>query len=137
MQHICFVAQFSDVFLPSKIMIAGPDGTPYAGGLFEFDCFMPIQYPNKPPLLHLRTTGGGTVRFNPNLYNNGKVSPGQLSLANNNYLHRLQEKSVFRFLVRGPGGTSLITELSPLWTLTKKEDQKSSGLQNRLYFKFW
>ncbi|OSD00825.1 hypothetical protein PYCCODRAFT_1478855 [Trametes coccinea BRFM310] len=56
-----------------KIMIAGPDGTPYAGGLFEFDCFIPLEYPNKPPLMHLRTTGGGTVRFNPNLYSNGKV----------------------------------------------------------------
>ncbi|RDX42971.1 hypothetical protein OH76DRAFT_1410606 [Lentinus brumalis] len=56
-----------------KIMIAGPEGTPYAGGLFEFDCFIPLEYPNKPPLMHLRTTGGGSVRFNPNLYNCGKV----------------------------------------------------------------
>lgn len=56
-----------------KVMIAGPEGTPYAGGLFEFDCFMPLDYPNSPPLFHLRTTGGGTVRFNPNLYNCGKV----------------------------------------------------------------
>ncbi|KAA1471451.1 hypothetical protein DENSPDRAFT_837440 [Dentipellis sp. KUC8613] len=56
-----------------KIMIAGPEGTPYEGGLFEFDCFMPLEYPNKPPLVHLRTTGGGRVRFNPNLYANGKV----------------------------------------------------------------
>ncbi|KAI0059434.1 hypothetical protein BV25DRAFT_1808905 [Artomyces pyxidatus] len=56
-----------------KIMIAGPDATPYEGGLFEFDCFMPLEYPNTPPLVHLRTTGGGTVRFNPNLYSNGKV----------------------------------------------------------------
>ncbi|KAH9849201.1 hypothetical protein C2E23DRAFT_840286 [Lenzites betulinus] len=56
-----------------KIMIAGPEGTPYAGGLFEFDCFIPLAYPNCPPLMYLRTTGGGSVRFNPNLYNNGKV----------------------------------------------------------------
>nr|GAT55606.1 predicted protein [Mycena chlorophos] len=56
-----------------KVMIAGPEGTPYAGGLFEFDCFMPLEYPSTPPLVHLRTTGGGTVRFNPNLYNEGKV----------------------------------------------------------------
>ena len=54
-------------------MIAGPEGTPYAGGLFEFDCFLPLEYPHKPPMMHLRTTGGGTVRFNPNLYPNGKV----------------------------------------------------------------
>ncbi|PPQ77024.1 hypothetical protein CVT25_014841 [Psilocybe cyanescens] len=50
-----------------------PDGTPYAGGLFEFDCFIPIQYPENPPLMQLKTTGGGSVRFNPNLYNDGKV----------------------------------------------------------------
>ncbi|OBZ78821.1 Baculoviral IAP repeat-containing protein 6 [Grifola frondosa] len=56
-----------------KIMIAGPEGTPYSGGLFEFDCFIPLEYPNRPPLMHLRTTGGGSVRFNPNLYNCGKV----------------------------------------------------------------
>lgn len=56
-----------------KIMIAGPEDTPYAGGLFEFDCFMPINYPHSPPLMHLRTTGCGSVRFNPNLYNCGKV----------------------------------------------------------------
>ena len=54
-------------------MIAGPEGTPYAGGLFEFNCFMSLEYPHKPLLMHLRTTGGGSVRFNPNLYNNGKV----------------------------------------------------------------
>jgi len=59
--------------ISSKVMIAGPDGTPYAGGLFEFDCFLPLDYPNRSPLMHLRTTGGGTVRFNPNLYNCGKV----------------------------------------------------------------
>ncbi|KAF7337672.1 UBIQUITIN-CONJUGAT-2 domain-containing protein [Mycena sanguinolenta] len=56
-----------------KVMIAGPEGTPYSGGLFEFDCFMPLTYPETPPLMHLRTTGGGAVRFNPNLYSNGKV----------------------------------------------------------------
>jgi ubiquitin-protein ligase len=57
----------------SKIMIAGPENTPYAGGLFEFDCFLPIQYPNTPPLMNLCTTGGAKVRFNPNLYHCGKV----------------------------------------------------------------
>ncbi|KAG7094415.1 hypothetical protein E1B28_008014 [Marasmius oreades] len=56
-----------------KVMIAGPTSTPYAGGLFEFDIFLPMTYPNTSPLVTLRTTGGGSVRFNPNLYNNGKV----------------------------------------------------------------
>ncbi|CAL1694625.1 unnamed protein product [Somion occarium] len=56
-----------------KVMIAGPEGTPYAGGLFEFDCFIPLEYPHSPPKMNLCTTGGGRVRFNPNLYNCGKV----------------------------------------------------------------
>lgn len=32
-----------------------------------------MEYPKAPPLLNLQTTGNGSVRFNPNLYNEGKV----------------------------------------------------------------
>lgn len=56
-----------------KILIIGPKDTPYENGLFEFDLFCPAQFPNVPPKMKFRTTGGGTVRFNPNLYNDGKV----------------------------------------------------------------
>ena len=38
-----------------------------------FDFFFPGKYPNSPPTVNFRTTGGGSVRFNPNLYNCGKV----------------------------------------------------------------
>ena len=56
-----------------KALIIGPLGTPYANGCFEFDIYLPGDYPNRPPQVLLRTTGKGTVRFNPNLYNCGKV----------------------------------------------------------------
>ncbi|BGP43102.1 hypothetical protein JCM10449v2_007126 [Rhodotorula kratochvilovae] len=56
-----------------KCLIAGPEDSPYAGGLFEFDIFLPLQYPQVSPLCWLRTTGGGACRFNPNLYAEGKV----------------------------------------------------------------
>ncbi|OAA65622.1 ubiquitin-conjugating enzyme [Niveomyces insectorum RCEF 264] len=56
-----------------KILIAGPKGTPYEGGLFEFDLLCTSEYPQKAPKMRLRTTGQGTVRFNPNLYANGTV----------------------------------------------------------------
>ncbi|TKA76242.1 hypothetical protein B0A55_06389 [Friedmanniomyces simplex] len=56
-----------------KILIVGPKGTPYENGLFEFDLFCPSTFPNSPPNMLFRTTGGGRVRFNPNLYNCGKV----------------------------------------------------------------
>jgi baculoviral IAP repeat-containing protein 6 len=28
-----------------KVLIAGPEGTPYQGGLFEFDVFVPLREP--------------------------------------------------------------------------------------------
>jgi len=56
-----------------KALITGPDDTPYAGGCFLFDAYFPPEYPGVPPMMNLRTTGGGKVRFNPNLYNCGKV----------------------------------------------------------------
>ena len=56
-----------------RTMISGPEGTPYSAGLFIFDILCPGDYPNVAPKVNLQTTGGGTVRFNPNLYNCGKV----------------------------------------------------------------
>jgi baculoviral IAP repeat-containing protein 6 len=54
-------------------LIAGPVDTPYENGLFLFDIYYPSEFPNVPPNVLLKTTGGGTVRFNPNLYACGKV----------------------------------------------------------------
>ncbi|XP_055678934.1 baculoviral IAP repeat-containing protein 6 isoform X2 [Lutzomyia longipalpis] len=56
-----------------KVLITGPADTPYANGCFEFDVFFPPDYPNSPMMINLETTGRHTVRFNPNLYNDGKV----------------------------------------------------------------
>ncbi|KAH8075505.1 hypothetical protein JL721_1515 [Aureococcus anophagefferens] len=56
-----------------RCALTGPADTPYFGGLFVFDVYFPQDYPAVPPLVHLTTTGSGTVRFNPNLYADGKV----------------------------------------------------------------
>lgn len=56
-----------------RAMITGPSDTPYSHGAFIFDMYFPPTYPQVPPQVLLRTTGGGRVRFNPNLYNCGKV----------------------------------------------------------------
>jgi hypothetical protein len=53
-----------------RAAIVGPEDTPYSGGIFLFDIFFPSEYPNCPPNVNLMTTGGGSVRFNPNLYAN-------------------------------------------------------------------
>ena len=56
-----------------KCLIMGATGTPYANGAFTFDIFFDNKYPDGPPKVQLTTTGGGQVRFNPNLYSCGKV----------------------------------------------------------------
>jgi len=68
-----FVRCDEDRYDVLKALIIGPVGTPYENGCFEFDIFLPHAYPSVPPMVNLRTTGNGTVRFNPNLYNCGKV----------------------------------------------------------------
>lgn len=56
-----------------RVIITGPDDTPYSGGCFVFDCYFPQQYPMEPPRIKLLTTGNNMVTFNPNLYESGKV----------------------------------------------------------------
>mmetsp|Transcript_20704 Transcript_20704/g.79382 ORF Transcript_20704/g.79382 Transcript_20704/m.79382 type:complete len:213 (-) Transcript_20704:188-826(-) len=56
-----------------RALITGPANTPYANGCFLFDVMCDANYPDKPPHVNLCTTGGGSVRFNPNLYKCGKV----------------------------------------------------------------
>lgn len=56
-----------------RVLITGPEGTPYESGCFVFDVYLSNNYPDSPPSFNLMTTGKGSVRFNPNLYNCGKV----------------------------------------------------------------
>ena len=39
-----------------KAIIVGPADTPYENGLFEFDIFLPADYPNVPPKVILTTS---------------------------------------------------------------------------------
>ena len=56
-----------------RVAISAPEGTPYAAGVFVFDVRFPPSFPAAPPSVTMLTTGRGTVRFNPNLYECGKV----------------------------------------------------------------
>ena len=56
-----------------SFIISGPKDTPYDNGLFEFHAYFPTNYPESVPEVLLHTTGNNTVRFNPNLYDSGKV----------------------------------------------------------------
>ena len=54
-------------------LIVGPRDTPYEGGFFYFVFTYPENYPLQPPHVKFMTTDNGKVRFNPNLYQCGKV----------------------------------------------------------------
>jgi ubiquitin-protein ligase len=56
-----------------SFIISGPKDTPYHNGLFEFHAYFPDNYPSSIPQVLINTTDGNKVRFNPNLYANGKV----------------------------------------------------------------
>ena len=56
-----------------SFIISGPKDTPYHNGIYEFHACFPMTYPDTEPKVLLNTTGNGTVRFNPNLYDCGKV----------------------------------------------------------------
>ncbi|XP_054270922.1 ubiquitin-conjugating enzyme E2 Z-like [Macrosteles quadrilineatus] len=66
------VADEQDITLVHCLLV-GPDKTPYEGGFFYFIVRFPPNYPIAPPKVKLMTTGGSKVRFNPNLYRDGKV----------------------------------------------------------------
>ncbi|PZD35923.1 NMT1, N-myristoyl transferase, partial [Pyrenophora tritici-repentis] len=56
-----------------KCVITGAVGTPYENGLFEFDIYCNENFPNAPPDVTFKGTGGGKISINPNLYRNGTV----------------------------------------------------------------
>ena len=72
MQEIFVVPSENDLSCVHAVIV-GPKDTPYEGGYFYFEVTFTSEYPIKPPKVLLKTTGGGNVRFNPNLYANGKV----------------------------------------------------------------
>jgi ubiquitin-conjugating enzyme E2 Z len=68
-----FVYAHEDDITKMDAVIEGPVDTPYQGGFFYFKLKFPNDYPLSSPKVQLQTTGGGNVRFNPNLYACGKV----------------------------------------------------------------
>mmetsp|Transcript_19286 Transcript_19286/g.53797 ORF Transcript_19286/g.53797 Transcript_19286/m.53797 type:complete len:720 (+) Transcript_19286:180-2339(+) len=76
-----FVRAMESALHKLRVLIVGPEDTPYANGCFLFDVTMGNDYPNKPPRVKFLTTSSfhpegrrnDRVRFNPNLYPDGKV----------------------------------------------------------------
>ena len=52
-------------------LIVGPKDTPYQYGFYHFRIEYPVNYPDVPPTVTF-LTNKNRIRFNPNLYRNGK-----------------------------------------------------------------
>ena len=76
-----------------QALIIPSHDTPYSCGCFLFHMLLPLDYPKYPPLVKLITTGNNTVRFNPNLYNCGKVCLSLLGTWSGNASETWNEKS--------------------------------------------
>lgn len=73
-----FYSHDEENMLKGYAMIIGPSDTPYFGGYYFFELNFPVNYPYSPPHI-IYCTNAEKIRFNPNLYTNGKVC---LSLLN-------------------------------------------------------
>lgn len=69
--HIYVSTNDEDMF-NIKAMIVGPDDTPYEGGFYFINLDIPRNYPLEPPKGKFMTLNN-QIRFNPNLYKNGKI----------------------------------------------------------------
>lgn len=56
-----------------RVLIIGPEGTPYEYAPFVFDFFFPRKYPDVPPLAYFHSWTKGYGSVNPNLYEEGLV----------------------------------------------------------------
>jgi ubiquitin-conjugating enzyme E2 O len=56
-----------------RVLIIGPQGTPYEYAPFVIDFQFPEDYPNKPPASFFHSWTNGQGRVNPNLYEDGRI----------------------------------------------------------------
>jgi len=64
--------------LKGYALIIGPPDTPYEYGHYFFDFDFPGNYPHSPPVVTF-FNWGDNIRYNPNLYRNGKVCLSMLN----------------------------------------------------------
>lgn len=70
--HGIYYKHSSNNILIGHAMLIGPKNTPYENGIYFFRFDFNNNYPYEPPKLTY-LTNDGKIRFNPNLYRQGKV----------------------------------------------------------------
>ena len=104
-------------------LIIGPKDTPYFGGYYFFDIKFPKSYPKKPPIVTMKTIDG-IIRFNPNLYENGKVCLSILGTWSGPSWTRIMTLKVILISIRSLMNDFPITN-EPGFEKIKREDQNN------------
>ncbi|KAH8038541.1 hypothetical protein HPB51_001805 [Rhipicephalus microplus] len=88
-----FVAAEENNISKVHAIIAGPVGTPYEGGFFQFFLKFPTDYPMSPPRVRHITTDAGRVLFNQHFYRS-EETPGASDQYNDLIRHETMRVAV-------------------------------------------
>jgi ubiquitin-protein ligase len=110
-----------------RFLITGPEKTPYECGCFLFDMYITKEFPQKPPLVNFLNTGG--QRFNPNLYNCGKVCLSILGTWAGSISEQWNEKTSSLFQILMSIQSQILIE-EPYYNEPGHENKKSTNESN-------
>jgi len=115
-----------------KALIIGPSDTPYQDGFYFFSLEFPESYPFNSPSAKFETINQ-KIRFNPNLYEGGKVCLSILGTWSGPKWSSVQTlKSVLLSIQSLLSEQPIINE--PGWENTTKDDQKSTEYNEYIRF---
>ena len=99
------------------VVVAGPDGSPFQGGMFKLELFLPEEYPMAAPKVRFMTK-----IFHPNIDKLGRIC---LDILKDKWSPALQIRTVLlsiQALLSAPNPDDpLATDVAQLWTTNEAE----------------
>lgn len=111
------------------IKMMGPKGSPYEGGIFELELFLPEGYPMKPPIVRFLTR-----IFHPNIDNVGRIC---LDILKKQWSPALQIRTVLlsiQALLSSPNmDDPLSNDVAKVWQMNAEKACNMAKQWTRIY----
>ena len=131
-QASIFVRIDPDNMCAMRFLMTGPENTPYECGCFIFDLYVGNKFPQGPPSVYFLNTGG--KRFNPNLYEHGKVCLSILGTWRGSISEQWNEKTSSFFQILMSIQSQILIE-EPYFNEPGHESyEKNSALKESKYY---